>query len=76
MDSVYDAKSIRDYSESLGHVLLIDFNHRSPQDTRTFAPHEAQRYNERSTAELVNARLKDEFGERLWSSLKLADSCT
>ena len=28
-------------------------------------PHEAQRYKERSTAERVNARLKDEFGGRM-----------
>lgn len=65
MDSAYDAKIIRDHSESLGHVPLIDFNHRGPNDTRSFAPHEAQRYKERSTAERVNARLKDEFGGRM-----------
>ena len=64
MDSAYDAEVIRSYSRVLGHVPLIDFNHRSPKDTRTFAPHEAQRYKERSTAERVNARLKDEFGGR------------
>jgi hypothetical protein len=65
MDAAYDAKSIRDHSQSLGHVPLIDFNHRSPKDTRAFSPHEAQRYKERSTAERVNARLKDEFGGRM-----------
>jgi hypothetical protein len=65
MDSAYDAEIIRNHSQSLGHVPLIDFNHRSPKDTRTFAPHEAQRYKERSTAERVNARLKDEFGGRM-----------
>lgn len=27
-----------------------------------FLPHEAQRYKERSTAECINARYKDEFG--------------
>jgi hypothetical protein len=64
MDSAYDATIIREYSERLGHVPLIDFNHRSPKDERQFAPHEAQRYKERSTAERVNARLKDEFGGR------------
>ena len=41
-----------------GHVPLIDFNHRSPKDERQFAPHEAERYKERSTAERINARLK------------------
>lgn len=65
MDAAYDAKIIRDHSDSLGHVALIDFNHRSPNDTREFLPHEAQRYKERSTAERVNARLKDEFGGRM-----------
>lgn len=65
MDSAYDAEVIREHSKSLGHVPLIDFNHRSPKDTREFAPHEAQRYKERSTAERVNARLKDEFGGRM-----------
>lgn len=65
MDSAYDSEIIRNHSQSLGHVPLIDFNHRSPKDTREFAPHEAQRYKERSTAERVNARLKDEFGGRM-----------
>jgi hypothetical protein len=65
MDAAYDAEVIREHSLSLGHVPLIDFNHRSPSDTREFAPHEAQRYKERSTAERVNARLKDEFGGRM-----------
>ncbi len=65
MDSAYDAEIIRAHSESLGHVPLIDFNHRGANDTREFAPHEDQRYNERSTAERVNARLKDEFGGRM-----------
>ena len=65
MDAAYDSEIIREHSLSLGHVALIDFNHRGPSDTREFAPHEAQRYNERSTAERVNARLKDEFGARM-----------
>ena len=65
MDSAYDAEIIRAHSQSLGHVPLIDFNHRGPNDTREFAPHEAQRYKERSTAERVNGRLKDEFGGRM-----------
>lgn len=65
MDAAYDAQIIRDHSESLGHVSLIDFNHRSKKDTRAFLPHEAERYKERSGAERVNARLKDEFGGRM-----------
>ena len=64
MDSAYDAHLIREHREQLGHVPLIDYNRRSPKDERQFDPHEAQRYKERSTAERVNARLKDEFGGR------------
>lgn len=62
MDAAYDAEIIRAHSQSLGHVALIDFNHRSPKDERTFAPHEAIRYKERSSAERVNSNLKDNFG--------------
>jgi len=65
MDAAYDAHSIREHSQSLGHVALIDFNHRHESDTRRFLPHEEQRYKERSTAERVNSRLKDEFGARM-----------
>ena len=64
MDSAYDSGLIRVHSDSLGHVALIDFNHRSPKDTRAFDPHEAARYKERSSAERVNSRLKDSFGGR------------
>lgn len=62
MDAAYDAEIIREHSLQQGHVPLIDFNHRSPKDERQFAPHEAERYKERSAAERINARLKDEFG--------------
>jgi len=64
MDAAYDAQIIRDHSKSKGHVPLIDFNRRSPKDTREFAPHEAVRYNERSASERVNSNLKDNFGGR------------
>jgi hypothetical protein len=62
MDAAYDAQVIRSHSQSLGHVALIDFNKRRGTDERAFLPHEAQRYKERSTAERVNSRMKDEFG--------------
>lgn len=64
MDSAYDSGLIRLHSDSLGHVPLIDFNHRGPKDTRAFDPHEAVRYRERSSAERVNSRIKDSFGGR------------
>lgn len=62
MDAAYDSGVIRLYSFGLGHVPLIDFNRRSKKDTRSFMPHEKQRYKHRSAAERTNARLKDEFG--------------
>lgn len=61
MDAAYCSPIIRAHSESLGHVPLIDHNPRSGAK-REFAPHQAQRYKERSTVERANARLKDEFG--------------
>ena len=65
MDAAYDAQGIRDYSASLNHVALIDFNNRSPKDKREFLPHEAERYKERSSAERVNSQLKDNYGARM-----------
>ena len=63
MDAAYDSQIIRDHSRSLGHVPIIDSNPRRgeklPMDAAT-----AQRYKTRTTAERVNARLKDEFGGR------------
>jgi hypothetical protein len=65
MDAAYDAELIRIHSQSLGHVPLIDFNKRRGADIRSFMPHEATRYKERTVAERMNARLKDEFGARM-----------
>jgi hypothetical protein len=63
MDSAYDAPEIREFSRSLGHVPIIDFNKRKGEKIE-LAPAEKIRYNERSTAERVNADLKDNFGGR------------
>lgn len=63
MDSAYDAKQIYEVSRSLGHVPIIDKNPRGKEGI-PMAPHEAQRYNERSAAERFNSRLKEEFGGR------------
>ena len=76
MDSAYDAPEIRQHSESLGHVAIIDVNPRRDatlkQDLKTearaqrAAGHlypETLRYRERSTAS-GSGRLKDEFGAR------------
>lgn len=64
MDAAYDAQPIRAVITNQGSVALIDFNHRGPNDTRCFAPHEAVRYKERSAAERVNSNLKDNYGGR------------
>ena len=75
MDSAYDAPAIRAFSEKLGHVALIDVNPRRDaalkeelaaeelrRTTLRFEMPEDVRFNERTTVERANARLKDEFG--------------
>jgi len=64
MDSAYDAALIREKSLALSHVPLIDGHTRRGGVKPQFAPHEAQRYKERTTIERVFARLKEEFGAR------------
>lgn len=66
MDAAYCSTALRAYSRSLGHVPLIDHNPRRGEKIE-FAPHEAERYKERTQAERTNARLKDEFGaNEIW----------
>ena len=65
MDSAYDVPSIREKSIALGHVPIIDGHTRRGGEKPMFAPHEAQRYKERTTSERAFARLKDEFGGRV-----------
>jgi hypothetical protein len=78
MDSAYDAPQIHDCSQQLGHVPLIDANPRrnkalkeelanesKRRDLINLPTAEDQRYNERSTVERVNGRLKDDFGGRV-----------
>jgi len=77
MDAAYDAPSIHEHSRSLGHVPIIDVNPRRNTELKqaiiqenkasshaNFKTPESVRYNERSTVERVNGRLKDEFGGR------------
>jgi hypothetical protein len=61
MDSAYDAWQIWAQSKSLDHVPIIDRNPRNGT-ALPMSPHEAQRYNERSSSERFNGRLKEEFG--------------
>lgn len=78
MDSAYDVPGIIAHSQSLGHVPLIDKNPRRDhilaadlkaeskrQKLLNLESAEKIRYNERTTAERANARLKDEFGGRV-----------
>jgi transposase len=78
MDSAYDVPQIHDISRQLGHIPLIDKHPRRDQALKAEIAAENKRcqltghktaeqirYNERSTVERVNARLKDEFGGRV-----------
>ena len=77
MDSADDVPEIRAHSRSLGHLPIIDINPRSTPGLKEelkaekrrcqrlgHRPAEEIRYNERTTAERVNGRIKDEFGGR------------
>lgn len=77
MDSAYDVPQIKSHSRSLGHVPIIDVNPRSAPGLKEELETEAKRrrrighpfaeeirYNERTTVERSNARIKDEFGGR------------
>ena len=62
-DAAYDAAPIRQMSVRLGHVALIDHNPRRGEK-KEFAPAEAIRYRQRSSAERVNSHLHDNHGGR------------
>ncbi len=75
MDSAYDAAEIRDHSRSLGHVPIIAVNPRARTGLKgdlarqrkclSVVGHrlaEDVRYNGRTSAERVNANLKDNHG--------------
>ena len=63
MDAAYCCVEIHDHCRSLGHTPLIDHNPRGGVKEE-FEPADAVRYRERTVAERINARLKDEFGGR------------
>ena len=78
MDSAYDVPQIHENSRQRGHVPLIDRHPRRDKALKEelkaenkrnrIVGHqtaESKRYNERSTVERVNGRLKDEFGGRV-----------
>jgi len=62
-DAAYDAAPLREMSTRLGHVALFDHNPRRGAK-REFTPAEARRYDERSSAERLNAHLHDNHGGR------------
>ena len=75
MDSAYDAAEIRDHSRSLGHVPIIAVNPRARTGFKQDLAREGtcqsrvghrlaedRRYNERTSAERVNANLEDNHG--------------
>jgi len=62
-DAAYDAKEIRQMSERLGHVAIIDHNPRRGEK-HEFTPAQAIRYHQRSSAERVNSHLHDNHGGR------------
>jgi hypothetical protein len=77
IDAAYNAPLIGQHSQSLGHVALIDENPRRKVRKAEVAEEQKRRrtagyplakdihYNERSTVERVNSRLKDEFNSRM-----------
>ncbi len=77
MDAAYDSPLIKKHSEVLGYVPLIDENPlttdrkaeiKDELKSKRYAGYKTAqdiRYNERSTVEPVNGRLKDEFGARM-----------
>ncbi len=62
-DSAYDAEEIKDVSEKMGHIPIIDPNPRRGE-TIELSPARKMRYRERSTVERVNSDLKDNYGAR------------
>jgi hypothetical protein len=61
MDAAYDASQIHATSRQCGHIPIIDRNGRG-KEVIPMAPHEAERYKIRSSAERANSRLKEDFG--------------
>jgi len=64
MDTAYDSKHIRGFSEQLGHVPIIPRSARHGK-VEPMEPDRARRYNDRTTAERFNSRLKDNCGGRM-----------
>jgi hypothetical protein len=64
MDTAYDAKLIRSFSESLGHVPIIPASARHGK-AAPLEPDRERRYNNRTAVERFNSALKDSCGGRM-----------
>ena len=64
MDAAYDSKHIRGFSEQLGHVPIIPHSARHGK-VEPMELDRARRYDNRTTAERFNSRLKDDCGGRM-----------
>ena len=62
MDAAYDSPEIHQYSIQNGRIPIIDDNPRRGGIKKEMDPAKAVRYNERSTVELSNSELKDNYG--------------
>ncbi len=79
MDTAYDVPEIHEHSKKIGtYIPIIDKNARRNKELKlqlkdelkacryaSYKTAKAVRYNERSTVERVNGRLKDEFNGRM-----------
>lgn len=67
VDNAYDPRDIREFSVELGHVPIIDVNRRTGK-AAPMKPDRARRYRNRSSAERVNSRLRDDCGGQMGAS--------
>ena len=76
MDAAYDSPVIKEHSQSLGHVPIIDTRPKRGQKAQhenelkakresNYKTSQMLRYNQRSSVERLNGRLKDEFNARM-----------
>lgn len=76
MDAAYDSPIIKEHSQSLGHVPIIDVRPKRGQKAQValelkakrkagYKTAQMQRYNHRASVERLNGRLKDEFNARM-----------
>jgi len=76
MDAAYDSPIIKEHSKSLGHVAIIDVrpkrgkkaeveNELKAKRNANYKTSQMIRYNQRSSVERLNSRLKDEFSARM-----------